>query len=82
MKPSLVIYQLKRLIYLTIFLKTENKNVVVGPRKREAGIFVPTKFPAGKKPLRVGTAFSKEILKQKNKHSYFELSFGESKMVK
>ena len=56
--------------------------LVVGPRKCEVGLVVPTKFTAVTKELRVAAILSAEILKIKTNYNHFELSFAESKIVK
>ena len=56
--------------------------LVVGPRKREVGLVVPTKFSAFTKDKRITTILSDEILKIKTKYTHFEMTFEESKVVK
>ena len=54
---------------------------VVGPRKRELGFVVPTKFSAYAAERRVPDILSKEILKIKTKYSHFDLQYEEDKKL-
>ena len=57
-------------------------NLVIGPRKREVGLVVPTKFSAFTKDKKIETILSDEILKIKTKYTHFEMTFEEFKVVK
>ena len=67
------------------FIKENKENfvltLVLGPKKREVGLVVPTKLTATKE-LRVATIPSPEILKIKTKYTHFKLSFAELKIEK
>ena len=54
---------------------------VVGPRKREIGLVVPTKFSAYAADRRVADILSKEILKIKTKYSHFDLQYKKDKKL-
>ena len=68
------------------FLKDAEENFasafVMGARKHKVRPVAPTKFTTVTKELKCATVLSKDILKRNSKHSYFELSFDDSKTAK
>ena len=68
------------------FMRTAEENfvsaMVIGPRKREVRLVLPTKFSDFTKDKRVVNILHEELLKIRTKYSHFEMKFDETKVVK